>query len=421
MSICHAKDVFLSFVADFLCRYVDLRKRHVDLSILRKGHVDLSILVIRTPSTVIVNHSLLMELLKNNFGVCNTAWNWLNSYLTARNQLVNVNNVLSDIFTIEHGVPQGSCLGPMLFTLYTSPIFAIIKDRGLHIHGYADDLQVYGTFDPGNTDNVLSTTQALRDCICDIGVWSKNNSLKLNREKTLYMQIGSQPQLDKVEHTSLVVNDCTIEKSVCVKNLGAQFDCNMNMETFVSQKCKSAYFSLYNIGKARKYLTYDCIHSLIHALVFSTLDYCNCLLAGITDGLIRKLQLVQNTAARILCGIGRYEHITPTLKHLHWLPVFYRIKFKLCLIVFKAINFPLSIPAYISDYIIVKTSPYNTRSNNTPTLRVPRTNHVTFGDRSFAVSAPHSWNALPASLRSINDLELFKKQLKAHFFRAAYF
>ena len=101
----------------------------------------------------------------------------------------------------------------------------------------------------------------------------------------------------------------------------------MTMEQHVKSKCRAAYAKLYNIGKVRKYLDHQSAEKLIHALVHNHIDYCNALLIGLPKYLIHKSQMVQNTAARVSCRIGKYDHITPTLKLLHWLPVELRIKF----------------------------------------------------------------------------------------------
>ncbi|KAK2172007.1 hypothetical protein NP493_1002g00002 [Ridgeia piscesae] len=101
----------------------------------------------------------------------------------------------------------------------------------------------------------------------------------------------------------------------------------MIMEQHIKSKCKAAYAQLYNIGKVRKYLDHQSAEKLIHALVHSHIDYSNALLIGLPKYLIQKLQMVQNTAARVLCRIGKYDHITSTLKSLHWLPVGFRFKY----------------------------------------------------------------------------------------------
>ena len=121
-----------------------------------------------------------------------------------------------------------------------------------------------------------------------------------------------------------------------VGNLGAVFDPNMNMSAHVSKVIKSANYHLYrNIEKIRIFRNTDTTKSAIVSLVTSRLDYRNGLLCGIIDELLCRLQKVQNNAARMVSGSKKYNHITPFLKDLHWLPIRKRIELKILLLTFK--------------------------------------------------------------------------------------
>ena len=152
---------------------------------------------------------------------------------------------------------------------------------------------------------------------------------------------------------------------------------------------------------------------LVHAFISSRLDYCNSLLYGITDGLLQKLQSVQNAAARLVTGARRRDHITPVLRDLHRLPVRQRIAFKIACVVFQSLSGQA--PEYlINDCRLVTGS---RRSSDSRMCCVPRT-HNRFGDRSFTASGPHLWNSLPKDLRQADlSYEHFKRQLKTHLFR----
>ena len=104
-----------------------------------------------------------------------------------------------------------------------------------------------------------------------------------------------------------------------------------------------------DIGRIRKYLSQQCTEQLVHSFITTRLDYCNCLLYGAAKHHLNHLQLIQNTAARIITRTKQECHIRPVLKSLHWLPIDFRIIFKILLITFKAIN-GLA-PSYISDWI----------------------------------------------------------------------
>jgi hypothetical protein len=155
----------------------------------------------------------------------------------------------------------------------------------------------------------------------------------------------------------------------------------------------------------------------MHALVTSRLDNGNVLLNGITEQLTRKLQLVQNSAARVLTKTRKYDHITPILKELHWLPVRERINYKIALLTWKGLN--TMAPPYITDLLIPYTPTRNLRSSDQHLLTVPRTT-TSFGDRAFSSIAPKLWNSLPSELRQCRSIELFKKDLKTYLFNITY-
>ena len=127
----------------------------------------------------------------------------------------------------------------------------------------------------------------------------------------------------------------------------------LSMVSHVNAVCKSAYFHLHKISKIRKFLTPETTKTIIHAFVTSKIDYCNSLLFGLPNVLLQRLQRVLNCAARVVYQSNKYDHITPLLMELHWLPVQQRINFKILLITYRALNGQA--PSYISDLLSVTT------------------------------------------------------------------
>ena len=131
------------------------------------------------------------------------------------------------------------------------------------------------------------------------------------------------------------------------------------MAANVGKVCNKTVFGLYKIRQIRKFLSEDSTKILIHAFVTSHIDYCNSLLFGIPKYQIDRLQKVVNATVRLVCHIPRYAHITLTLRNLHWLPIEYRIRFKVALLVFKSIKGMA--PKYLKDQISISKTSYSLR------------------------------------------------------------
>ena len=193
------------------------------------------------------------------------------------------------------------------------------------------------------------------------------------------------------------------------------------MGDHITKTSSAAFYYLYNIRRIRKYLSKECTTTLIHAFISSRLDYCNSLLYGLPANQIKKLQRVQNSTARLVFNESKLCHITPFLRVLHWLPIKYRIVFKILLLTFKAIH--KLAPTYISELVSLKDTGgrYYLRSNNGILLNIPPyKSFSTLGDRSFYMAAPKLWNNLPLFIRNIYSVNAFKKAPKTYFFQKVF-
>ncbi|MCJ8747469.1 hypothetical protein PDJAM_G00153810, partial [Pangasius djambal] len=170
--------------------------------------------------------------------------------------------------------------------------------------------------------------------------------------------------------------------------------------------------------KIRNILSLSDAEKLVHAFITSRLDYCNALLSGCSSKCINKLQIVQNAAARVLTRTRKYEHITPVLSTLHWLPVRLRIDFKILLLTYKALN-GLA-PQYLSDMLVPYVPPRLLRSKDAGCLLVPRIAKTTAGGRAFSYQAPKLWNSLPVNVREADTVSVFKSRLKTYLFSLAF-
>ena len=361
-----------------------------------------------------VDHDILLSRLEKTFGIGGSALKWIASFLSGRTQQVCYNGRMSRIGNLLFGVPQGSVLGSLFYILYTAELLDVVAELGFTAHSYADDTQIYiGT----PAADVANTVQRFTHCVDRVNTWMARNRLKLNADKSQVVWIGTSGQLAKIDITQLQLGSIIVPFSTTVADLGVTIDSQLSMTAHISSLCRSCFYQLRQLRAIRHSLTTDAARTLVQAFISSRLDYCNSLLYGIADCQLRRLQCIQNAAARLITRTRKFDHVSPVLRDLHWLPVRQRIVFKVATLVFKCLH-GLA-PSYLTEYC----TPVSTiegrrhlRSATTQLLFVP-SYRTTFGSRSFAVSGPTVWNNLPATLRTYDySVAAFRKKLKTHLF-----
>jgi hypothetical protein len=246
-----------------------------------------------------------------------------------------------------------------------------------------------------------------------------DNHLKLNTSKTEYLVLGSahiRKQISGI--SSLEIGDAKIEACDSARNIGAVIDSCLDMKKHINSVSKSCYVHLKHISDIRPFLTTDAAATLVHALITSKLDCDNSFFYGLPDNIIRRLELIQNNAARLVLRRRKRDHVKPLLKQLHWLPVRQRIAYKINLMTFKALH-GLA-PTYIADLLVVYMPNRTLRSTSRGLLEEKRSRLQKAGDRAFSCSAPKLWNRLPDHIRTAETLEHFKTSLKTFYFCQAF-
>ena len=360
-----------------------------------------------------VNHCILLKRL-TQMGVTGYAHAWLSKYLSDRVQVIDTGSSRSNEFKLKTSVPQGSILGPVLFLCYVKPLGDVI-DKHLHLrHGYADDTQLYCHFKLNDAASLKNAVNKLEGSVCDIRTWMVTNKLMLNDSKTELLVVIPKNSVLPFP-PSVKVGEAVVKPSDTVRNLGAILDKHMCMSPQVNQVCRSVYHQLRTISKVRKHVTKEACAKVINALVTSRLDYNNGLLHGLPDSLLTRLQVAQNSAARLLEGIRRREHIQPVLKSLHWLPVRKRILYKILLVTYKVVH-NLAPPQYLSSLLVPYSPARHLRSSQKALLKVPTVKRKV-GERSYHFAAPSLWNNLDIALRSAKTVTSFKSDLKTFLFQ----
>ena len=310
-------------------------------------------------------------------------------------------------------------LGPKEFIAYTEDIEAVFRKHAVNHHLFADDKQVYIDV---SIDDINSARRRLQGCIADVVNWCSSRRLQLNASKTELIWLGTRHSLSKMDldACSLQVGEVDIKPATSVRDLGVQLDCELTMKQHVAKVAGICFYHLRRLRQIRRLVGQQAMAQLISAIIFSRLDYCNSVLIGLPHSTIAPLQRVQNASARLVLNLGIRDHMTSALKQLHWLPVVYRIKFKICLLMH--LIHTGQCPAYLSETVALIASSCTRpglRSATGTNYSIPRT-RTKFGERAFSYAGPTEWNLLPANIRSIVDTIKFKRSLKTHFFELAF-
>ncbi len=374
-----------------------------------------------------IDHQLLLHRLQTWFGIQGPALNWFKSYLSSRNFTLRLHNIQSSVFPITCGVPQGSVLGPLLFTAYTTPLSQLLSETSILHHLYADDTQLYISFSPMSFQNAM---QQLQETISSVSNWMSSNLLCLNQSKSEFMIIGLPKQLSKLQNPLLLMPDNTTLLPVkSARNLGFQIDSNLTLADQISSLTKSCFYHLRDLRRVRKSLDFNTARLIATAIIHSKLDYCNSLYLNLPSFRLNRLQLIQNAAARAISNRCKYEHITPVLKSLHWLKIRERIQYKIISLTYQAIQ--THSPLYLAELLKIQNSGKTRSSNGVSLIRPSNPSRLKITDRSFYHQAPAIWNNLPIALRPHSPVDskspplnlaasLFHSKLKTYLFQKSY-
>lgn len=350
----------------------------------------------------------------HKIGLSKSTVYWFASYLSGRQQAVlDKNKNPSTFISLNTGVPQGSVLGPLLFSLYVNDISVGFDPTVFHLI-YADDLQMYVQFPQKELQRYLDLMSRHAEYVLS---WATLNNLRLNVAKTKAMLFGSSYYLDlisNVAYSGIVLDHTTINFESSVRSLGVMLDPTLSWKNQINNVCKKANTLLYRLNYFRKSTNFGLRKHLIETLLFPLVDHCCLVYCDITAELDLKLQRVINSGIRYIFGLKKSEHITPHRQSLGWLTTAGRRNYFAASLLHKL--FYTHNPRYLYDRYLWNESERPVRGvrGDRPPLVVPSYS-FSFLYRTFFVISTIIWNNVPERIRSCITTTTFKSSILAHY------
>lgn len=319
-----------------------------------------------------LNHELLLAMLKY-IGLSDLALRLIRSYLTNRVQRVCIGSSISDMVRVTGGVPQGSILGPLLYSIYTFNIYKCLKHCAYHM--YADDTQLIYNFDISEVQEANLKINVDLNSLSEV---SKNLSLKLNPTKSiavLFARDSHRPYL--LRNLNLKLNNENITLKDSAKNLGLIIDYKLHFKEHITAKLRAAYSTLKMLYPHRHYLNQDTKKTLCESLVLSHFNFCDSIYGPCLDNVAkRRIQVLQNSCLRFIFGIRRRNHITYKLKEVQWLDMAKRRELHSISFYYKILK--NRCPPYLSNKIKLRTASHTVNIRHRYLVDIPKHNREFF-------------------------------------------
>lgn len=373
---------------------------------LDSGNVTALVLLDYSKAFDTLDHSLLLTKLKY-FGLHDSAMDLLNDYLTNRMQRVRLESTFSKYMSINQGVPQGSILGPLLFSIYTCDLGKSL--RTCRSHQYADDLQLYCSFPPSEINNAIRNINADLNAIVQV---SNSHKLVLNGAKSKLLLFG-MPE-SQIVNFSLTIDGNILQPSSCEKNLGIFLDDQLKFEKHVSNILQRAYYKLKLLYMHKDILSTNIKLRLTDTLVLSLISYGNLLFwPALTQKDKLSLQKLQNACLKFSYNKRKFDHVTPLFRSSRWLKLNERFKINMATLVYKIVHSKL--PSYLHVKLVTNNGVHGRAMRHSHSFRIPKHKSTKF-QASFSYNAIKIYNALPNYLKSKSTVVSFRKAVKLHYF-----
>lgn len=339
---------------------------------------------------------------------------WFKTFLENRKQIVvtdglNGEKNYSKVGNLTRGVPQGSILSPVLFSIFTADLSSHINTCKYHL--YADDTQIYHSFDSKNVDEAI---KSVNEDLENVFQWSRSNSLLLNPKKSKMIIVGTKCQnLRVLNATEKVRIDSTnLEPVSAARDLGLILDDQQKYEKHVNEKIKNAFFKLKLMYRLRPYISEGLRIHLVDLLVLSPFNYCDTVYGPrLNSNTENAIQRVQNACMRFCFRIPKRGHITPYMNEKGILNMRARRELHYACLTQRVIW--SKSPIYLFEKLTWKKNlkRSNLRSVSSNLLQIPCHKSSRFRG-CFKFKTAKIWNDLPPPLRIKMSVKCFRSKYK---------
>ena len=355
-----------------------------------------------------VNHDILLKKL-TGYGVDTKSWDWFKSYLSNRSQLVLWSGEMSERQSVTVGVPQGSILGPLLFSLYINDLPDSVDSS---VNMFADDSTIAVT---GKT--VAHIQNKLTNDFKQVAQWMSRNKLTLHVGKTKVQLIGTYIKVTKNTKIEVMYEGQQLEQVYTVKHLGVYIDSNLTWHDHYDAICKKISQKIGVMIRIRPYTDVEILKKVFNAIVLPHMEYA-CVVWGRCSNVqnnVGRICKLQKRAARVIlnCRIRDISSVDLYAK-MKWMPFDDRISYKRSLMMYKVVH--KITPAYLHNFLPASNiHDYRTRFSKKGNVR-PEKAKLKYFTRSFRHEGCLLWNELDSSLKQAESVAQFKSRYMSQYF-----
>jgi len=351
-----------------------------------------------------INHELLLSQL-HFIGLGDGAVALLAAYISGRRQRVTLGTLRSASLSVASGVPQGSILGPVLYTIYTATLYDCLEHCSFH--AYADDTQLYYAFNTSQSQNSISLVNKDLNRLVEM---SNRHNLQINSSKCSVLLFGCRSwRLGEGQNVKISIGDNDLPICERAKNLGVIIDSDLRFKSYISSLLQKSYSTLKLLYSNRHILNKDLKITLCDSLILSNFNYCDVLYNSCLDQQdCKRIQMVQNACLRFIYGLRKHDHVSQYLERAGWMCMADRRTCHCCVFYHKILIFKS--PPYLYHKIKFRTDIHNINVRRKDFISIPKYRLEIF-KRSFSYSIASNYNKLPPQLKNLS-ISLFRRKIK---------